>query len=188
MEVKDYLDLTAEQEKLLPSYCQLGEITSSLNDYPDSRNESGKSDHCLLGFDTLADAETFADSIGSEVCLFTKRDGHHFWHNAGNMVRALTPDDYVKDLGENYNICDENLVCESIKDVIDSFEGKELIAYLRAQVELLEEIEKAGKGQTVICSNGFNYYDTVPDEMMSYHEDVTTYSIGVIIRYQEEEE
>lgn len=149
------------------------EITHASNDYP-----TGLGDYGIIGFDRFEDAEKFADEHGLEVHHFQTRDGWHFWHNMGNAYEPYTQDDLLAALGVDYYETGEEQEYDCIRE--SDLTGQELIAFLKSEIEILEELQKASAEQSVICTRG-SYYDTVENTMMQYHEDVHTYAIGVFV-------
>lgn len=148
------------------------DITSGSNGYPENIRLG------YIGFDTLEEADQFATETNGRVRLFHKRDGWQFYESKGDMFKPLTADNYIEDLGDNYYSVDADSIRELINDNVLEVDDDKLISFLKDQVEILEELEKASDDQTVICGYG-KYYETVDNEMMSYHEDVHTYEIGV---------
>lgn len=148
------------------------DITSGINGYPEDVRIG------YIGFNNIDEAIKFAEEVGGNVVLFKKRDGWHFWNNGGSKLEELTASDYVDDLGDNYHIASVADTKDTIRELLQTLEGEELIDALKKQIEILEELEKAEYDETVICGYG-SYYETCKDKMMSYHEDVWTYEIGV---------
>ncbi len=158
------------QFEIESNHYQMGEVggQNSISDYPTLRNEKGESDHCVIGFRNFESAQEFAEKYNGTVNLFTKRNGHYFFHDNGEMIRPLSAYDYLQDLGDNYYIQDEN-----------DFDG--------LTDEDIDELKKLKYNEVAIFSNG-QHYETVTENMMSYYEDVTYYVIGVLIPFEEAEE
>jgi hypothetical protein len=172
----------------IPSGLSTGEITTSANDYPDRRNESGESDYAIFGFASFEDAEKFADKIGTCVKYFQKRDGGHFWHDHGYANEPYTYQDYLRELGDNYSVaCAEELFDEYKEQVSSADTLEEAEACRDTFNEIKKEIETAAEDEVIILCNG-KYYETVKSAMMSFHEDVTTYEIGVLLPFSLEDE
>ncbi len=172
----------------IPSGLTIGEITTSSNDYPDRRNESGESDHAIFGFCSFEAAEMVAKKIGSCVKYFQKRDGGHFWHDHGYATEPYTYQDYLRELGDNYSVACAEELFESYKEQVsfaDTFEEAE--ACRDTFVEINMEIEEATDDEVIILCNG-RYFETVQKSMMYFHEDVTTYEIGVLLPFDSEDE
>ncbi len=162
------------------------EITYGSNGYP-----KGLGDYGVIGFNTFEDAEKFAEENDCKVHLFQIRDGHSLWENRGAIYRALTSEDYLKDLGENYFYADNNndSYREILEDLAQKFDGdfSYLKAYIATVEEIQNEVEKCCDDEIVIIANGL-YFETVKKEIMSYHEDVTRYVLGVFVERMEEED
>lgn len=148
------------------------EITSGMNGYPENLRNG------YIGFDSIKEAEQFASDTNGTVALLHKRDGWHFYKSKGNAFKPLTVFDYIEDLGDNYYSVDVNSIRELIAGNVQEVDDDKLLSFLKDQVEILEELDKATYDQTVICGYG-KFYETVLNEMMSYHEDVHSYVIGV---------
>lgn len=161
----------------------VGEITHSYNDYP---NNLG--DNVITGFDSFEDAEEFANKHGLTICSFTKKDGHHFWHKGGNSYRPFSSDEYIHELGDDYSeACINN---EDIKmvlsQIVNDFSGD--FKHIKEFIEMVDELRDAIESKCddeVVIVKGFTYIETVNKELMTFHVDVTRYSIGVLLNCDE---
>lgn len=155
------------------------EITTGMNGYP-----QGLGNYAVIGFDSFADAEKFADENGCEVHLFKVRDGHQLWSNCGRKYEPLKASEYISDLGDDYSEVDNSTdyIQDRLKELANDFDGDfdTLKKFIADQEEILEEVENAEKDEVVIVNCG-KYSETIKAELMSYHEDVTTLSIGVFV-------
>ena len=162
-------------------------ITQGMNNYPvNTDDEIG-----VIGFDNFAEAEALKNEfeqqgLDAEICLLKRRDGWHFWKNMGRKYKPLTVQDYINDLGDDYFIyCPENdfdILKQKIQDVTDVESIIELVEnYTKAKNEYdsLEEDEVL-----IMCQN--IPYEQCKKEMMSYYEDVWTWSIAVVVNTEEE--
>lgn len=153
------------------------QITYGNNGYP-----QGLGDWGLTGFENFQDAEQFANENAVEVTLFSIRDGHQLWKKHGYTNKPLSSDDYLNDLGDNYSeISLENEV-DFVKDEIQTLlsngdfeKAKSLIDYL---IEVEGKSNELEDDEILIKGDSF---ENVKKEMMSYHEDVTTWAIGVFV-------
>jgi hypothetical protein len=154
-------------------------ILSDLNQY---RVAGGTA---LLGFENYEAARAFADENGCDTCLFTKRDGQS-WKKERQKYESLTADNYISELGDNYRSYEFtnelDWIKESLTDIVGDFDGDftAIDAAIKQFKELQSECEKCGEDEVVIISYG-SYYETVKKEMIGYHEDVTSYEVGVFV-------
>ncbi len=138
----------------------------------------------LIGFDNYPQAVEVA-GIGN-VYLFSKRDGQE-WKEVGVKYEPLTSEDYLKDLGDNYSEVSLENEIEFVKSEIPSLIENSEFEKAKSLIEYLIEIETLqndlGEDEVIIKGESF---EVVKKEMMSYHEDVTGYAIGVYNNYSEE--
>jgi len=139
------------------------------------------------GREVLIDFDNFADAkLAGETFLFSKRDGQE-WKEAGRKYEPLTSDDYLIDLGDDYSeINNGNLESykEGINLALENNEFQEAYDLLESLVSLHQELELAELSEDeVLISNGVG---VVKKEMMSYHEDVTLFAIGVYLEEENE--
>lgn len=173
----EQIKLNAEELDL-----QIKEITHGMNGYPKDLG-----DIFITGFNNFENAIQFAKDNDAEVGLGKIRDGHHFYSYVGWRDKPLTAFDYLLDLGDNYSIVNiedekENFK-ETLIDLVENFEDD--FDYLRDWIDDKEEIIEAlnsAVDDEVVIVNGFIYFETVALTLMSYHEAVTTYSIGVYFK------
>lgn len=177
MDCADDLIEAADVEGIASGLKQIT-TTTELSGYP-----AGLRNNHLHGFETFEQAEKFVAEFGGTICLYEKRDGQSLWYNRGRKYEPLTCDDYVKDLGDDYAICgnaeeEYESWCDLASEYIRDGQIDQAIKFLQDCNELKNEIEACEEGRSVIRS-GNQYVETVDNEMMSYHEDATTYVIGV---------
>ena len=156
------------------------EITYGMNGYP-----SNLGDRAVIGFDSFEDAEKFASEFGGIISHFETKNGWRFWNNRGEAYKAYSFQDYLNDLGDNYYLVDESTINDHIKknlhNLVEDFDGdfKSIVEYIEYSNDLLSEIEWAGYDEVVITNN--YSFSTIKKTMMGYHEDNTSYAIGVLI-------
>lgn len=151
-------------------------ITYSRTDYP-----KGLGDMMITGFDTFEEATKLAEENDLEVHLFQTRDGWTFWHDKGKCYTPLTIDDYVSDLGDNAGLVENDL--GMFDDIIKHSDSYEEIEDLKAaKLELQEELNAVPSDHTLIWNGHSDNREVIANEMMSYHSDVYTYSIGLLYR------
>jgi len=167
-------------EKTLENNLKIVEITHAYNDYPKNLG-----DLAVIGFDNYDEAYEYANKYSGEISLLKTRDGWHFWHNLGYRGNPLTCNDYLNDLGDDYSLMNRkdaiNIFKLRMTEAINAFDGdfKDLDDIYKNYEETFEHIYCLNDDENVICYLE-TYYETVKDTMMSYHEDVYTYTIGVV--------
>jgi hypothetical protein len=167
----------------------IGERCLELSGYPRT-NE----DRPILGFDTYEELEEFCSKYGGEPTLFKRKDGWHgtFWYATGWMGRALTADDYLEDLGDNYNIAysfEDEII--SAKDIVcymlSNYDMYEAIKYINKLDCIKDEFDRLEDDEVIITCQG-EYFETVKEKMMKYYHDTWTYEVGCLLSYFETEE
>ena len=151
-----------------------GEVTKSRNDYP-----SGLGDYAILGFETFAEAEEFAEQYGLTVNLFRRRDGHQFWYNEGPKEGPLTSNDYLRHLGDNYWEASLDSEYEILKEKVnDNAPLDEVDDFVQRLMAISNALNECGEDEVVIVSHDTEP-TTIDKEIMTFHEDVTTWVVGV---------
>ena len=137
----------------------------------------------IVGFENFEQAKE-----KGETFLFSKRDGQE-WKEVSNKYEPLTSDDYLKDLGDNYSEISLENEIEFVKSEIVSLIKNSEFEIATSLVEYLIENEENTKdlGSDEILIKG-DLFEIVKKEMMGYHEDVTSYVIGVYEESEEENE
>lgn len=146
---------------------------------PDRREQTNTLRHITINFDSFDEARQFAKDNGGKVCLFSKRDGHDYWQNHGEKLQPLTSDDYLHNLGDNYQEYDEEGVKELYKEALTDAVAQFDFDWIQLLMHNYEKLEEEVNDDKAVIMQGRTHYETVDREMMSYHEDVTTYIIGV---------
>ena len=143
--------------------------------------------HITINFDSFDEAWQFAKDNSAKVCLFSKRDGQEFWQNHGEKLQPLTSDDYLTILGDNYQEYSEETVKELYKEALTDAVAQFDFDWIQLLMHNYEQIQAEVDDDKAVIMQGRTHYKTVDREMMSYHEDVTTYTIGVdTVDYLEE--
>jgi len=155
------------------------EITYGMNGYPEGLGDRG-----VIGFRTFEDAEKFAEEWGGEVVHFHSRDGWHLWEVKGRAWSPYSADDYLSDLGDDYNIeyDTEDNIKAKLESLIENYDGDllDLIGKMGKLMELLNAVYYNYRGlKTVISRNG-EYCESIENAMMSYNHDTHKYAIGVL--------
>ena len=135
--------------------------------------------HITINFDSFDEAWQFAKDNGGRVCLFSKREGHDYWQNHGEKLQPLTSDDYLHDLGDNYEEYNEEGVKELYKEALTDAVAQFDFDWIQLLMHNYEKIESEVSDDKAVIMQGRTHYETIDREMMSYHEDVTTWMIGV---------
>lgn len=149
------------------------ETTTGTNGYPQNLK------FAIVDFDTFEQAQELADKYNLSIESFEKRDGWQLWSRGNRTMYKPYQLDVHMDFGDNYSEVDEDVIVDGIKDNIDNLEYSDIADYLRGQVEILDEIEKAADDEVVITHMG-EYYDTLPQESMIFYHDTRNYTIGLI--------
>lgn len=140
----------------------------------------------VIGFDNLISAKSFVEVSGKncEVCLFKIRAGHHFFQNLGTMYRELTYSDYLNDLGDDYRLFDFDQELEAAKENLEYADGTvEDFALIMDIFDCYKrEVDTLPDGYVLIYNSDNKELEQCPKTMMSYSEDVYTYTIGVAVR------
>lgn len=155
-----------------------GHVTKAKNGYP-----TPYAGALIYGFDTYAQAEQFQANRGGKIALCKEKDGWDVWEQHGSMLpitRPLTAYDYLTDLGDNATLVDSEFLFAQLEELQESGLENDLVAaelrMLAKHFDILYKCE--GNNQTMYLYNGT--YDVIDNEMMSYHEDVTTWTVGVL--------
>lgn len=161
-------------------------ITQGMNGYPEGLYKA------WIGFDYFEDAEAFADHIGGEVILLTKRDGHLLWVNNGRAYEGIDRAKFI----------DENKV--EMFSNIDSFESWAM-SEVESMVEMGDHLQDLRNACIGLCNISDDIYEMRDHEMCIvtksnydyeivdryvtrlHDDDVTTYAIAVIDGDSEEE-
>lgn len=153
------------------------EITQGSNGYPKNIKPA------YIGFNSYEEAEEFKTQFeNSEICLFHKKDGWHLWENKGKINRPLTYQNYLSDLGDNYNIYNEEQELEHLKEMLSYCDDTEQMQTLIDNYnELLKKIKYDSDKDNIIILYENRFYDEVPENLMGYYHDTHTYSIGVLL-------
>jgi len=152
-------------------------------------------DGIITGFTSFEMLQEFIEDIGmGEPSLFKRKDGWHrtFQYYVGYMDRPLSAYDYVRDLGDNYNLLyDIDTEIQFAKEIVNEMlDNKDLDAAYRYLIKLSclkDEWDNKGDDEIIIMTEG-ELFETVKKEMMRYCEDTWTYEVGVYIPYFEIEE
>ena len=155
------------------------EITNNLNGYPPSEL-LGK---VVFGFENFEEAKAFAVKGDKEyeIHLFERRDGQHFWYDRGQVFEPLTVEDYMKDLGDNYSVTTFEDLKEFLKNDLENLDENEIVDTLEHYKEMFKALAEMEDASQTFIMGSDNYYDVIENVMMSYHHDVTTFQIGVLI-------
>lgn len=153
------------------------EINSDGNDYP-----RGLGSYGAIGFETIKEAEKFANENGGEVSRFKNRDGHQFWRLLGWAGKAFSIDAYLEDAGDNiylttlsdeYNrFAEDSKACAENEDFDGITRAYNRLEKAISGFDALEEDEE-------LIWNGA-YFESKKKAMMQYSYDVYSYAIGVV--------
>ena len=151
-----------------------GHVTGGSNGYPTPYLGA-----FIHGFDTYEQAQDFIKQYGGYTALCKQKNGWDVWEKHSNRVSALMAEDYLTDLGDDVEIVDSEYLFYQLNELQESGLDNDLVAAeLRMLAKHFETLYKCeGNDKTFYLYNGT--YDTIDNEIMSYHEDVTTWTVGV---------
>jgi hypothetical protein len=170
----DYAQLAADNN------LKCGHVTGGSNGYPTPYLGA-----FIHGFDTYEQAENFVVNKGGRMVLCKQKNGWDVWEKHSNRVSPLCASDYLDDLGDDVEIVDSEYLFSQLNELQESRLDNDLVAAeLRMLAKHFETLYKCeGNNKTFYLYNGT--CDTIDNEMMSYHEDVTTWTVGVLFEKQD---
>lgn len=162
------------------------EVTRGMNGYPKGLYRA------IAGFDTYEDAKIFADEIGGEVVLLSRRDGHQLWTNNGRAYEGIEKAKYINE--EEYKVFKKALDFESWakEDIEEMLKIGEDVFSIRDTLdsicEIYEEINDMSEDSIALVGYDYSYY--IEDEYVAtlHDDDVTTYMIAVVDYETDEDE
>ena len=161
------------------------EITEGRNGYPLNVHA------CITGFDTYADAETFADTYGLEIQTIRRRDGNDLWESC-NAYGPLKTQDYIADRYYVSNTYSGILfdIDNQISEYADMVEDDPSLAETVAQLDALRAKVEKMKYDSPLADDDIIYYNSedpeedptiTKAEVTSIHDDdVHTYAIAAV--------
>ena len=155
------------------------EVTQGVNGYPEGVYKA------IIGFDYFENAEDFAEQIGGEVVLLSRRDGHALYTNRGRAYEGI---EMAKFIDENRNeVFDSEVDFEEwcIGEVehrmnmgFNLFEFRDVIDQM---CETYEDIRTRCSDEIAVVDTRDYTCETIDKYVTEIHdEDVTTYVIAVI--------
>ncbi len=163
------------------------QINTDGNDYP-----RGLGSYGAIGFVSIEQAKVFSEENGGDVAHFETRGGHTFWRNKGNAYKPYTASNYVDDCNDNVYETDLQTELDRFKEGIETGIDNEDFELIDKAYQLFKKFQEAyenkGESETIIYDGNSDRFEAIPNEMMSYSEDVYTYAIGVYFNPREHEE
>lgn len=165
-------------------------ITGGLNGYPTP--EIGQLIH---GFDSFADARSYANEFGSDVYMCHYRDGWSHCELSGQVSKAKTIHEFIDNERESVVYIDEDTykdIQSEDYDTLAQLDGYDSFADLVTNYESVlpeDACKDLLKEKYATVSIGYNVYDMVNcvftdcydrEELMSYRDDTHNYLIGVV--------
>ena len=155
------------------------EVTQGVNGYPEGLYKA------IIGFDFFENAEDFAEQIGGEVVLLSRRDGHALYTNRGRAYEGI---ERAKFIDENRcEVFDSELDFEEwcVGEIehrmnmgINLFEFRDMIDQM---CDTYDDINGRCRDEIAIVDTRDYTCETVEKYVTEIHdEDVTTYVIAVI--------
>lgn len=169
-----------------------GHVTGGRNGYPTPYLGA-----FINGFNTFEEAEKFAEKHNGEIRVSKARDGWSVVELAGYRTEAFDARCYVKDLGDDYSLVNSlkeyinevECTTEAIRESINEDDHEEYASVLDNALKNIVHVAKTVDFEKYSLAIGNGSYEEVRKTMMSYHEDVWGWSIGVFFdRYSQEEE
>lgn len=155
------------------------EITTGMNGYPEHLHKG------FIGFDTMSEAEKFAQENHGEVVELRQRDGWPFWESRGRAFEALTidADTYGDDYRTVETVEDWKEDCHGLLSMMmeDGAELDDLAAAVAEMKEVEKKIESLKENEAVLLCRG-EFCEVIKTRALSYHEDVWSHEIGVELR------
>lgn len=166
----DYAQLTSDNN------LKCEHITGSANGYPTPYLGA-----FIHGFDNFDEALVFAENNDGQTVLCKKRDGWNTVTLHSVMFRELNYKDYLEDLGELYRVINKDEIFYLLSELQDSGLDCDLLAdELRDIAKLSDQLNECeGNNEVLIKNMDTDEYFTSKKTMMSYHEDVWTWTVGV---------
>ena len=137
----------------------------------------------VIGFESFAEAEKFADSVeGGVIVNLAKKDGHEFYAVRGRAWEPyeLTSEDY----GDNYSCEDDPKyfwedAWETIKET--PWETPEdLMKHLEKIRRIYDEVSDLDENEQVLVKENGAWSEVIPKKTMSWSHDTWTHVIGVM--------
>jgi len=142
----------------------------------------------ITDFERWEHLKEYAYQNALTIHILQRRDGGE-WIDGGLKYTPLTSEDYIKDLGDEYHelYSDEGIgwkeylheLVNRLSDDPQNVDFEKLLTTISNIQEIIDKSNEAELNEVVIV-RGKKYFETVPCEMLSYHEDVTTYQMAVL--------
>lgn len=154
------------------------QINTDGNDYPRGLGAYG-----AIGFDTIKEAEQFAEDNGGEVYQFQTKKGHTFWRAKGWTNKPFTAQDYLNDCNDDVNeVCKKSEIesfFEFSKDAIENEDLEQVKNLIEKLKECIDFFDKLPETETPFYDGNSSSYGSISNTMMQYNEDVYINAIGV---------
>lgn len=146
-----------------------------------------KAGKCMVGFDSFADAEKFADANGLEVVLIQRRFGQDIWSNMGRIFNepSLTADDFDGFIGY-YSPSDVDLVMDELnmdwltEESMEELGEEGVACVVKKMNKLADAVRGLKEGEMVVRYEGeIDNFVVLPKHPMKWDNDVDQYQIAV---------
>lgn len=163
------------------------EVTQGENGYPKGLYKA------IVDFDYFENAEDFAEQVGGEIILLTKRDGHQFWEKRGRAYEGIERAKFIDE--DRYEVFSSELDFEEwcigelehrMNMGFNLFEFKDMIEQM---CDTYEDIRTRCSDEIAIVDTRDYTCETTEEYVTKIHDnDVTTYAIAVIDYETDEDE
>lgn len=155
------------------------EITQGTNGYPEGLYKA------LKGFDYFENAEDFAEQVGGEVVLISKRDGHQFWKNNGRAYGGIQRASFINE--SKYEIFTdegdfEEWCCQEVEYQMQcGFNLFDMKDTLETMCDTYDEIYGRCSDEMIVVDISDYTCESVEKVVTEIHDnDVTMYAIAVV--------
>ena len=140
----------------------------------------------VIGFDSYAEAQSFAESIENGILVFlTKKDGHQYWtvRDRAWAPFQLTADDYGDDF-MCYDDADEYWadIWEVLREEM-LVKPADILDHLETIRNNYDTISGLDDNQQLLIHNGSFHTEVIPKKAMKWSHDTWTHTIGVMQNY-----
>lgn len=162
---------------------QLVDTTSESTGYPKNIKRA------IIGFETMEEAQEYAEKYNLSIETFRKRDGWNLWYRTGD--RAYEPfTRSAEDFGDDYMMYtandEENYYLTEVKDAVSDFDNfDDIEQFLKERREVYDAICMLTGDEVVITERGV-LSEVIPLHTMNYSYDTYHHAIGLIDRHSED--
>ena len=155
------------------------EVTQGMNGYPEGLYKA------VIGFDYFENAEDFAEQIGGEVVLLSRRDGHALYTNNGRAYEGIEREKFIDE--DRQEVFDSELDFEEwcVEEIehrmnmgFNLFDFRDMIDQM---CDTYDDINGRWRDEIAIVDTKDYTCETIERYATELHDDdVTTYVIAVV--------